>query len=55
MCYFLKPTQELNQKDVSAMRFGIAVTFMMYNKELWRNVGGTTATTRKPLSAAEIF
>ena len=31
MCQFLKPTQELGQKGVKALRFGIAVAFKMYD------------------------
>ncbi len=45
MCNFLKPTQELGQKIVTALRFGIAVAFMMYKKELRRNGGETADTT----------
>ncbi len=32
------------KKIVTALRFVMAVVFMMYNKELQRNGGGTTAT-----------
>ena len=44
MFHFLKPTKELGQKIVTALRFVMAVAFMMYNKELRRNGCGTTAT-----------
>ncbi len=43
MCHFLKPlklTQELSQK----ISFGMAVAFMMFIRELWRNGGQTAAT-----------
>ncbi len=36
----LKPTQETAQKWVTALRFGMAVAFMMFIKELWRNGNG---------------
>ncbi len=37
MCHFLKPfvkTQELSQKIVTAVRFGIAVAFIIFIQEL---------------------
>ena len=47
MSYFfktLKPTQELSQKWVAAVSFGMAVAFMMFIKELRRNGDETTDT-----------
>ena len=37
------------------MSFGIAVAYMMFIKELQRNVGGTAATAKKNTSAAEFL
>ena len=48
MCHFLKPLklpQELSQKRVTSVSFGVAVAFIMFMKELRRN-GGETAENR---------
>ncbi len=55
MCHFLKPLfkiQELGQNIVTAVRFGMAVVFKMFFKELWRNGG---LTVEKPPSSADFF
>ncbi len=49
MFHFLKPTQEIGQNEVAALRFGIADAFMMYIKELWRNSSETAENRHVPL------
>ena len=42
------------KKGVTALWFSMTVAFMMYNKELWMNGGGTTAT-ESPVEFSILF
>ncbi len=55
MCHFLKPTQELGQKVVTALKFCIAVAIMMYTKELFKNRRWKRQRRRRTPCAADFF